>query len=193
MDYPADFELDAPDEIANWRPLVHWLLGIPHLLIANVLGNLAGVIALISWFAVVFTGRLPEGLANLQCLVIRYQSRTYSYVLWLREPYPPFDFSVTSADPGGDPVRVDLRPQLEDRNRVTVGFRFILAIPIVLFFAVVALAAMVVSLIGFFAVLFTGRWPESMRHFLIGTLRLGVRVGAYMYLLVDEYPPFSVS
>jgi Domain of unknown function (DUF4389) len=193
MDYPADLELDAPDEVANWRPLVHWLLAIPHLLIANVLGNLGGIIALISWFAIVFTGRLPEGLANLQCLVIRYQARTYSYVLWLHEPYPPFDFSMTPADPGGDPVRVDLRPQLEDRNRVTVGFRLILAIPIVLFLALVALAAAVLALIGFFAVLFTGRWPESMRRFIVGMLRLGVRVSAYTYLLVDDYPPFSVS
>ncbi len=193
MDYPADLELDVPDEVANWRPLVHWLLAIPHLLIANVLGNLGGIIALISWFAVVFTGRLPEGLANLQCLVIRYQARTYSYVLWLHEPYPPFDFSMTPADPGGDPVRVDLRPQLEDRNRVTVGFRFILAIPIVLFLALVALAAAVLALIGFFAVLFTGRWPESMRRFIVGMLRLGVRVSVYTYLLVDDYPPFSVS
>jgi hypothetical protein len=172
---------------------VHWLLAIPHLLIANVLGNLGGIIALISWFAIVFTGRLPEGLANLQCLAIRYQARTYSYVLWLHEPYPPFDFSMTPADPGGDPVRVDLRPQLEDRNRVTVGFRLILAIPIVLFLALVALAAAVLALIGFFAVLFTGRWPESMRRFIVGMLRLGVRVSAYTYLLVDDYPPFSVS
>jgi len=193
MDYPADLELDAPNEVANWRPLVHWLLGLPHLLIANVLGNLGGVIALISWFAVVFTGRLPEGLANLQCLVIRYQARTYSYVLWLHEPYPPFDFSMTPADPGGDPVRVDLRPQLEDRNRVTVGFRLLLAIPIMLFLIVVALGAAVLALIGFFAVLFTGRWPESMRRFIVGTLRLGVRVSAYTYLLVDDYPRFSVS
>jgi Domain of unknown function (DUF4389) len=193
MGYPAELELDAPDEVANWRPLVHWLLAIPHLLIANVLSNLGSVIALISWFAIVFTGRLPEGLANLQCLVIRYQARTWSYVLWLREPYPPFDFSMTPADPGGDPIRVELRPQLEDRNRVTVGFRLILAIPIFLFLAVVALAAAVLALIGFFAVLFTGRWPESMRRFIVGTLRLGARVSAYTYLLVDEYPPFSVS
>jgi hypothetical protein len=193
MEYPVDLELDAPAEIANWRPLVHWLLDIPHLLIANVLGNVASVIGVISWFAIVFTGRLPEGLANLQCMVIRYSARAYSYALWLREPYPAFDFTMSPTDPGGDPLRVNIRPQLENRNRLTVGLRFIWAIPIALFLCVVGIAAMVVSLIAFFAVLFTGRWPEGMRRFIVGTLRLGVRVSAYIYLLVDDYPPFSTS
>jgi hypothetical protein len=193
MEYPADLELDAPIEIARWRPLVHWLLAFPHLLIAGVLGNVAGIVAFVSWFAIVFTGRLPEGLANLQCLVIRYTARTYSYVLWLREPYPAFDFSMTPADPGGDAVRVDLRPQLDDRNRLTVGLRFLWVIPIALFAAVVGLAAMFVVFAAFFAVLFTGRWPEGMRRFVLGTGRLGIRVSAYSYLLVDDYPPFSTS
>jgi hypothetical protein len=193
VEYPVDLELDAPPEIANWRPLVHWLLDIPHLMIANVLGNVGNVIGVISWFAILFTGRLPEGLANFQCLVIRYQARAYSYALWLREPYPAFDFSMTPSDPGDDPLRVDIRPQLEDRNRLTVGLRFLWIIPVALFLVVVSLAAAVVVFLAFFAVLFTGRWPEGMRRFVIGTARLGVRVNAYGYLLVDDYPPFSVS
>lgn len=193
MDYPVDLELDAPTSIANWRPLVHWLLDIPHLIIANALGNVGSAVALISWFVIVFTGRLPEGLANLQCLVIRYQARAYAYAFWLREPYPAFDFSMTPGEPGGDPLRVEFRPQLENRNRLTVGLRFLWVIPIALFFAVVSLGAAVVVFLAFFAVLFTGRWPEGMRRFLVGTARLGVRVCAYGYLLVDDYPPFSAS
>ena len=59
--YPVRLNIEYPERIDNWRPLVHWLLAIPHLLIANVLGNLGGIVALITWFAVVFTGRLPEG------------------------------------------------------------------------------------------------------------------------------------
>ena len=41
--------------------------------------------------------------------------------------------------------------------------------------------------------LFTGRWPEGMRRFIVNTGRLGVRVSAYCYLLVDDYPPFTVQ
>lgn len=191
-EYPAELELDAPEEVANWRPLVHWLLAVPHLLIANVLQNLSGVISLISWFIIVFTGRLPEGLASFQCLAIRYQARAYSYAAWLREPYPEFEFSTTPADPGGDPLRVDLRPQLEDRDRLTVGLRFIWAIPIALWLALVVIGAFFVLIASFFAVLFTGRWPDGMRNYIVGTMRAGTRVGAYAALLTDDYPPFTL-
>jgi len=40
-------------------------------------------------------------------------------------------------------------------------------------------------------VLFTGRWPSGLRSFVIGVMRLNVRVQAYGLLLVDDYPPFS--
>lgn len=193
MGTPAVLELDAPDEVARWRPLAQWVLAIPHLLLVNVLSNVGGVLALISWFAIVFTGRLPEGLANFQCLVIRYQARVYSYALFLREQYPAFDFSMTGADPGGDPLRVELHPQLEDRNRLTVGLRFLWIIPIAIFCGLVGVAAFFVCLAGFFSVLFTGRWPEGMRRFLVGAGRLSARVGEYGYLLVDDYPAFSLS
>jgi hypothetical protein len=193
MNPRLELELDAPLEIANWRPLVHWLLVIPHSVIAGILGYLAGVIALISWVIILFTGTLPEGLAKVQCLVIRYQARTYSYMLWLREPYPAFDFSMTGTDPGGDPLRVTIDPQLTDRNRLTVGLRFIWAIPIAIFLGLVMIVGYFVAFFGFFIVLFTGKWPEGMRTFMVGILRLGARVGAYVYLLDDEYPAFSLD
>ncbi len=113
--------------------------------------------------------------------------------MWLREPYPAFDFSMASQDPEGDPLRVDIHPQLENRNRLTVGLRFLWIIPIALYSFFVAIAAVFVAIAAFFAVLFTGRWPEGMRRFMIGSLRLGTRVSAYGYLLVDDYPPFAIS
>jgi hypothetical protein len=191
--YPADLQLDAPPEIANWRPLVQWILAIPHLIIVNVLDNVSGVLALVSWFIILFTGKLPEGIARFQCLLIRYQARTYSYAFFLREQYPPFEFEMTTADPGTDPLRVDITPQLENRNRLTVGLRILWIIPILLFTAVVAIAAMVAMVVAFFATLFTGRWPESVRGFVLGAARLMVRTSVYGSLLTDEYPPFSLD
>jgi hypothetical protein len=122
--YPATFTFDPPEKIANWRPLVHWLLAIPHFVVVYLLNIVSEVIGIVSWFIILFTGALPEGLANLQVLFIRYSVRTYVYAGFQKEEYPPFTFETTPADPGDDPrVRVDIAPQLANRNRLTVAFR----------------------------------------------------------------------
>jgi Domain of unknown function (DUF4389) len=192
--YPATFSFDAPERVANWRPLVHWLLAIPHLVIVYVLEAVADVIAVISWFVIVFTGRLPAGLADFQAMFIRYSLRTATYVGFLREEYPPFTFTATPLDPGDDPrVRAEFVPQLEGRNRLTVAFRLILAIPQFIVLALLGIAVFVVGVIAFFAVLFTGRWPDGLRNFVLGVGRWWLRFQAYILLLTDEYPPFTLD
>jgi Domain of unknown function (DUF4389) len=46
---------------------------------------------------------------------------------------------------------------------------------------------------GFFAVLFTGRWPRGAFDYLVGTIRWAYRVIAYFHLMTDAYPPFSLA
>jgi hypothetical protein len=193
--YPATLEVDRAERITNWRPIVQWLLALPHWAILNALQDLSGVVAIISWFVILFTGRLPEALANLQCLIIRYGNRTYAHAGFLREEYPPFAFETEApADPGSyPPVRTGFVPELENRNRLTVGFRIILVIPQAIVLAILVVAAFVAWLIAFFAVLFTGRWPEGLRSFVVGVMRWGTRVNAYLLLLTDKYPPFSLD
>jgi hypothetical protein len=192
--FPATLTFDAPERIANWRPLVHWLLAIPHLAIVYALGAVSEIVAVISWFAVLFTGRLPKGLADFQALYVRYTLRTATYFAFLREEYPPFSFSTIPADPGDDPrVRVEVVPQLEGRNRWTVAFRLILAIPQLIVLAALGIALFFVGVIAFFAVLFTGRWPAGLREFALGVGRWWLRVQAYLVLLTDEYPPFTLA
>jgi hypothetical protein len=79
------------------------------------------------------------------------------------------------------------------QRRLTVAFRIILAIPqfIVLYF--LAVATFFVAVIGWFAALFMGRLPEWAHSFLSGMVRWFTRVAAYMYLLTDRYPPFSLD
>lgn len=192
MAYPATLELTADERVARWRPLVHWLLALPHLVIANVLGNVASLVAILSWFAIVFTGTLPPGLADFQVLVLRYTARSYAYALWLHEEYPPFEFPTTHDDPGGHPLRVDVHPAIDDRNRLTVGLRFLWIIPVAIVAVFIYLAASVVALISWFAVLITGRYPPGLRDFVVGSLRFGTRFTAYGYLLTDAYPPFGI-
>jgi len=192
--YPATFTLDPPEKIANWRPLVQWLLAIPHFAILYVLSIVQNVVGIVSWVVILFTGALPEGLANIQVMIIRYSVRAYVYAAFLKEEYPPFTFDMTPADPGNDArVRVDIAPQLANRNRLTVAFRIILVIPQVIVLFLLALANFVAVLIAFFAVLFTGSWPAGLRDFVLGVMRWGVRVQAYSWLLTDEYPPFALD
>jgi Domain of unknown function (DUF4389) len=192
--YPASFSFDPPEKVANWRPLVHWFLAIPHLIVLYIFQFVSEIVGFVSWLVILFTGKLPDGLANIQVLYLRYQIRTYSYLLFMREEYPPFSFDSSATDPGDDPrVRVDVVPQLENRNRLTVFFRIILVIPQLFVLAVLAFAASIAVFIAFFAVLFTGRWPAGLRNFVIGVARWSLRVNAYFLLLTDVYPPFALD
>ncbi len=190
--YPARFDFEAPDEVANWRPLVQWLLAIPHLVILQVLGYVVEVVWIISFFAVLFTKNIPQGLYNFQVMVMRYQVRVGTYVLFMREGYPPFSFRTVGEDDGIDVATLSVdRPA--ELNRWLPLVKWLLIIPQIIVLAFLNIAAFVVAVISFFAVLFTGRFPEGMRTFLVGVMRWHVRVGAYVLLLVDPYPPFSLQ
>jgi hypothetical protein len=189
-DYPVRVDLEHPLEVPRWAPFVQWFLAIPHFVVLWVLGMVAGVCAFIGFFAVLFTGRVPAGLFDVQVLYWRYQWRTYSYVLGLRGGYPPFDFQTTGAMP--DPAVLEaVRP--ERLSRLLILVKWLLAFPhyVVLFFLVVA--AYFAHLVGSLAVLFTGRWPEPIRHLLVGVARWSYRVYGYITFVTDEYPPFSLD
>jgi hypothetical protein len=188
----ADLHLDAPRDTQNWRPLVSWALAIPHLVIANALGNVANLMSVVSWFSIVFTGRMPDGIARFQCMILRYEARAYSYVAFLRRPYPQFEFDMTNTDPGTDPLSVDFAPQRTERNRLTVAFRLILIIPAVVYTVLVVVAAALTLIVAAVAVLFTGRWPQGLRTFVLDAGRLTLRVSAYGRLLTDTYPTFAL-
>src|SRR5262249_36496568 len=159
-----------------------------------VLRTVAEVLAIISWFIILFTGRLPSGIANFQAMYLRYQARVGTYGGFLREEYPPFAFSTSPSDPGDVArLRIDLQPERENRNRFTVAFRLILAIPHAVVLVALWIAAIVVFVIGFFAVLFTGKWPEGLRDFVVNVMRYQLRFETYLSLLADEYPPFALN
>lgn len=192
--YPATFAFDPPEKVANWRAIGNVVLAIPHLVVLNVLQTLSQVIGFISWILILFTGKLPDGLATVQAMYLRYSARTYTYALFMREEYPPFAFDTTAADPGTDSrVRVDVVPQLGDRNGLTAFFRIILVIPHFVVLVLLAIGAVFVVLIAFFAVLFTGRWPAGLRDFVVKVMRWSLRVQAYFLLLTDVYPPFELD
>lgn len=152
----------------------------------GVLGAVAVVCAFIAWFAIVFGSRYPEGLRSLVTMYLRWRVRAVAYTALLRDEYPPF---------GDAPYPAELVLDVRDapRDRVSVAFRLILAIPHLLAVWVLGAAWCVSTIVAWFAILVTGRYPRGLYEFGVGVLRWNVRVEAYLLLLHDEYPPFSLA
>ncbi len=190
--YPLGIDVTGPPEVERWRPLVNWLLVIPHQLWLLVLTLGANVLAFLGWFVILFTGRLPDTWSDFIVGVLRYQWRILAYLYAWTVEYPTFNPVPGHIDPGDYPAVLWCARAVE-RNRVTVLLRAILAIPQLVVLSVYGIAASVVLIVAWFAVLFTGRWPEGMRSFVIGYFRWQLRVYAYLYLLTDVYPPFDTT
>jgi hypothetical protein len=90
------------------------------------------------------------------------------------------------------PVLVAIAPAAR-QSRVTVLFRWLLAIPHFIVLIALSAAALVVLVIGWFAALFTGRLPRFAADYLSGFLRWSIRVQGYTMLLTDKYPPFTLD
>ena len=153
---------------------------------AGVLGAVAAVCALIAWFAILFTGRYPDGLRNLALLYLRWRVRAVAYTALLRDEYPPFG-------DGPYPAELVLDVPEKERDRLTVGFRLILAIPHLICVWVLGVAWFVSTVVAWCAILLTGRYPRGLYPFAVGVLRWNTRVEAYLLLLHDDYPPFSLE
>jgi hypothetical protein len=80
-----------------------------------------------------------------------------------------------------------------DLNRWLPLVKWFLAIPYIVL-AFLGIAAIVVVIVAWFAILFTGRYPRGMFDFVQGVIRWGARVTGYAFVLVtDRYPPFSLA
>jgi len=75
-----------PAEQRRLTVLVRIILAIPHAIVLYALGIASDVVALICWFAALFTGRLPDGLAGFQVGYVRWLTRFYAYVLRRMRP-----------------------------------------------------------------------------------------------------------
>ncbi len=191
--YPVQLDFQADRHITRWRPLVQWLLAIPHLLIANVLRSLRQVLTLIILFTVLFTERIPRPLFDMIAMTYRYEWRALSYAMFLHEDYPPFDFQPTAADDGVEPHTTISFTYPEHLNRWKPLYKWFLAIPHYFVVVALAIAGLFAFTGGFFAVLVTAEYPEGIRDFLVGIQRYTLRVEAYVGLLTDEYPPFRMA
>jgi hypothetical protein len=150
----------------------------------GVLGLVACVAGLIAWFAILFTGVYPRGLWQLAVFYLRWRVRAMAYMTLLRDEYPPFG-------DGEYPAHVDVTPPDGERNRITTAFRIFLLIPHFIVLWVLSVLWLFTSIVSWFSILFTGRFPTGLYEYGVSMLRWSARVEAYLLLLHDEYPPFA--
>ena len=191
--YPAQLEFHGDLEVTRWRPLVQWLLAVPHLLVAQALNSLRQVLTLISLFTVLFTKEIPRPLFDAIAMTYRYEWRAMSYALFLHEDYPPFSFHAGAHDDGIEPHTTLSLTYPEQLNRWAPLYKWFLAIPHYVVALALAVAAVFAVLVGFFAVVFTGKFPLGPRDFIVNAWRYGLRVQAYVGLLTDQYPAFALK
>ena len=190
--YPAQLEFSAERQITRWRPLVQWLLAVPQLMVVQVLSTLRSVLTLISLFTVLFTKKIPRPLFDVIAMTYRYEWRVISYALFLHEDYPPFDFQPAADDDGVEPHTTLSLTYPEQLDRWKPLYKWFLAIPHYVVVLALAIAAVFTMVAGFFAVVFTGKFPLGPRDFIVNVWRYGLRVQAYVGLLTDQYPPFAL-
>ena len=96
-DPTARIELDDPDpdRLSRFLPLIKWLLALPHYIVLALLGIAAFVCIVIAWFAILITGRYPDGLFNFVLGVNRWSLRVNAYAFLLNtDRYPPFSLKA---------------------------------------------------------------------------------------------------
>ena len=188
--YPVSFEADNPGDGRNrLTTFFRSIVVIPWMIVAALYGLAASVAVVIAWFALVFTGRYPDGIYSFVAGYVRMISRVNAFYYLATDEWPPFN---GDEDPSY-PVRIGIPPPKPEYSRLNAGFRIIIGIPVILLSYVQGLIALVIAIIGWFAILFTGAMSDGLFNPLRSALAYQTRATAYFGLLTEDYPPFSLE
>ena len=196
--YPVGLSVTVPLESRNrLTTALRPILAIPHALVVGpvgwlrygttgLIGAAAYVLAIVNWFSLLINGQDIKGIRDFQLYYLRWRVRAVAYMALFADEYPPFG-------DGPYPVSIAVSEPAVPRDRATIAVRLLLAVPhlVVLFF--VLCGWFVTTVIAWFAIVFTGAYPAGLSGFGVGAMCWMLRFEAYMLLLVDEYPPFSLD
>jgi len=181
------FEVDYVERRNRLTTFFRLLLVIPVGIVLYVFGIVASIAIVIAWFAIVITGRYPQGLYDFVADFNRFLARVTAYAVLLSDPYPPFS---GASDPAY-PVRMHFSGPLEQYSRLKTFFRIILAIPIMVLRYVLNLLLEVGAFAAWFVILFTGKMPRGLFDLMVLANSYTARSDAYVFLLTETYPPFQ--
>jgi hypothetical protein len=198
--YPVHLRGELTIPPGRWVWLFKWLLGIPHYVVLFFLGVAAIFCSIISFFAILFTGKYPRGLFDFNVGVMRWGWRVgfYSYMALGTDKYPPFSLDKDPSYPADLEVEY---PEKLSQGLVLIKW-WLLAIP---HYLVVGIfqggnagrgwggLTSLLAVFGAIYCLFTGKHHEDMFKIVMATNRWTYRVLAYTSLMRDEYPPFRLD
>jgi hypothetical protein len=181
--YPVQVEIDQPAQLSRLLIFVKWLLAIPHFIVLYVLGIIAWVVLVISWFAVLILGRYPRSLFDFLVGFERWRLRVNAYLFLQTDAYPPFSFDEDPAYP----IRLSVvYPERIARWRPLVNWLLVLPVLILLMFY--GLAAYLAVVVAWFAILFTGRYPDGLFEFVTRFERWAFKATIFSYWMTEAYP-----
>jgi len=185
-DYPAQFDVEYTESRNRVTALFRIILAIPVLILSSLVSSAVSYLSLGVALMLLFRGRYPRPWFDWYLYVSQFTNRVYAYDGLLTDEYP----STT------DRQRVTTEAQLDEASlsRWMPLVKWFLAIPHYIVLALLFLAVSVVLFLAWFIILITGRFPRGLFNFVVGVMRWGWRVNAYVALLsTDRYPPFSLK
>jgi hypothetical protein len=205
--YAARLEIDYPEKLDRFTTFFRLIWIIPILIILSLLtatGNetvvrageelkrtglgITGGLFLATMLMIVFRMRYPRWWFDFARELLRFSARVAAYLFLLTDQYP------STVDEQAVHLDFDYPDVEKDLNRWLPLVKWLLAIPHYIVLAILFAVGIVVWVIAWFAILFTGRYPRSLFDYVVGVGRWGMRVAAYASLLVtDAYPPFSLK
>ena len=187
------------DQPGRWLWLAKIFLVIPHFVVLAALWIATLFTTVVAGFAILFTGRYPRPLFDFAVGVLRWTWRVSYYFsgAFATDKYPPFSLHPETSYPADLDVRY---PEHLSRGLVLIKW-WLLAIPQYLVVAVLSGGwggahfglIGVLALIAIVTVLVSGEYPTALYDLVVGFNRWTIRVGAYVLLLTDEYPPFRLD
>jgi hypothetical protein len=185
--HSVTFEMDYAERRSRLTTFFRPILVIPHIIVLTLYGIAAGIVVVIAWFALLFTGRYPQGMYDFVAGFLRYSTYVYGYTFLATDVYPPFSGSAGA----GYPVRLMIGPPKPEYSRVKVLFRIILAIPPLLITYAMQVVAQVGAILAWFAIVLLGRQPKALQDMIQLGLSYQQRAYAYVLLITEDWPSFT--